>query len=148
MMTSNHALSTESEIVNRLKAFFGAMGRWEAECKASYRRVKRGEAEHETVKSDLIAALRQLFQEFCTTWEQPARARYGLQFSMIPTYGAELEDVLSVAVSGPRAKVVTQQQVGAKDRLVYRLTYDGRQWRIDDSRKRISKDGTEVDWDL
>lgn len=147
-MMANNTQSSEIEIVNRLKAFFEAMGRWESECKASYRKVKKGEAEYERAKSEWIESLKKLFQVYCTTWEKPARARYGIQFSMIPTYGVDLEGILSVEINGGRAKVVTQQQVGPKDRLVYRLTYDGRQWRIDDSRKRIEKDDTEVDWDL
>lgn len=146
MMASTQ--SAETEIVNRLKQFFEAMGRWESECKSSYRKVKKGETDYEMAKSEWIESLKSLFREFCTTWEKPARTRYGVQFSMIPTYGVELEEVLSVEVNGRRAKVTTQQRVGPKDRLVYRLTHDGRQWRIDDSRKRIEKDGAEVDWDL
>jgi hypothetical protein len=147
-MIANEIQSAENEVVNRLRAFFEAMGRWESECKASYRKVKKDEAEYERAKFEWIESLKKLFQAYCTSWEKPRRTRYGIQFSMIPTYGLDLEEILSVEINEDQAKVVTQQNVGPKDQFVYRLTYDGSQWRIDDSRKRIENDETEVDWDL
>ena len=138
----------ESEVVERLQAFFAAMGQWEANCKKVFRSVRLGELEHEAGKSQCVNSLKDLFRAFCTTWESPARARYGIKFSTIPTYGVDLETVLSVEIAGSNATVITQQSVGPKDRLVYRLSRDGNQWRIVDNRKRIESDNKQVDWDL
>ena len=146
-MGTKDAQSTEKEIADRLKMFFEAMGQWEANCKASYRKVRKGEMDHEKMKSDSLESLKEIFREHCTTWDKPVRAQYSIHFSLIPTYGSDLEDILSIEVVGQRAKVMTQQLVATKNKLVYRLSHDGRQWRIEDSRKRLEGD-QEFDWDL
>lgn len=147
IMSFNEQRFSEQQVAEHLKRFFEVMGQWEANCKASYRKVKQGESDYETVKSEWIDSLKGVFREYCVSWDRPARTRHGIQVSMIPTYGPELEDILSIEVMGEQAKVVTQQRSGAKDKLVYRLCQDGHQWRIYDDRKRIVGDA-EVDWDL
>jgi len=141
----------EADVIDALKSFFAAMGKWEADCKALYRAAKTTStaAAHEELKKYSLSELRKIFREFCTTWETPARARFGWpHFSTIPTYGEELETVLTVEVHGDEATVLTQQTTGPKDKLVYRLKYCEGKWRIEDNRKRVDLDGDEVDWDL
>lgn len=148
MPLSGSMPSDEDAIRQRLAQFFDAMGAWEAHCQASHRSVKTGAVDYEAAKADWIARLLAIFRDHCTTWEAPARTRQGIHFSTIRVYGSDLEAVESVEIAGDRARVVTQQAKGPRDRLVYRLRKCGGDWRIEDNRQRIGPNGKETDWDL
>jgi hypothetical protein len=105
-MNDHHA---EHEVVKRLKQFFDAMGGWEANCKASYRKVKSGQMDWEDAERKWIASLKTIFREFCTTWEEPARTRDGFRVDLTPTYGSERIEIMSVTIDEDRATVITQQ---------------------------------------
>lgn len=139
----------ESKIVVRLHDFFCEMGTWESECNTKYRKARRQEMSFDQATSESLDALKALFQRFCTTWNTPARSSKGsLQFSTIQTYGVECETVSSIEVNDDIARVVTSQQIGPKDKLVYYLKRIDGEWRLEDRRKRIDSSGNEVDWDL
>ena len=139
----------ESEVRATLGEFFVAMATWEEASKARYRLAKKEALPHENAKELSMNELREVFREYCTTWERPSRARFGAPYvSMKPTYGTELETIRTVHVENDNATVVTQQSTGARNSLVYRLVRVDGKWRIHDNRKRVDSSGQEVDWDL
>lgn len=138
----------EHDILSVLRSFFIAMGKWERECKALFRRAET-EADYEEAKQRSLLELKRIFETHCRSSESPARARYGApHFSHIPTYGVDLEEVLNVEVYGDKARVLTRQTVGPKFQLIYSLTKTEHGWRIEDNRKILKADGREDDWDL
>ena len=145
-------MSDEETITRTLKVFFDEMGAWESWCaKRSRERQpsdKTPEA-HEESKALSIAALRRIFEKYCTTWDEPQRAEGGgIHYSMIPLYGADLEEILEVVVSEDTARVVTKQKAGIKHTCIYYLNRTDSGWRIEDNRKRLNNKGVEVDYDL
>ncbi len=130
-------------IVARLKRFFDDMAEWEAECDRQFRRVRKGELKHDEVHEQRLAALKELFREHCTAWTDAVRARKGVSYNAIPVYGSHLEDILSVEVTGKKAKVLTRQKAGFQLRLVYRLKKVEGQWKIEDNRKSVDRNGKE-----
>ena len=139
----------ENDVLRVLMAFFDAMAKWESESKALYRRARMQEIDYDDARTQALAALKRVFGLYCTRSDCPARARYGApHVSMIPTYGASLEDVLSIEIRGNRAVVMTRQNSGAMFQLRYNLARTEKGWRIEDNRKIVQPDGQEDDWDL
>lgn len=139
----------ENEVLSVLMAFFEAMGKWESDSKALYQRAKKQELDYEDARRQSLSGLRQVFEKYCAGADPPARARYGApHVSMIPTYGAQLEDVLFVEINGNRAEVLTKHNTGPSMLLRYNMVKMADGWRIEDNRRLVQPDGREEDWDL
>jgi len=142
----------EKGITGILTRFFDAMGAWEASC--TEREKAGGPADntpeaHEQAKAESIAALKEIFELYCTTWDDPKRAVGGtIHYSTPPVYGADLEDIQEITVSDDTARVVTKQKKPMGNTFVYSLKRTGRRWRIEDNRKRLIRKGVEEDYDL
>jgi hypothetical protein len=132
-----------------LKRFFAAMRQWEKDCAAHDRRADRGAISYDQARAECVAALKAVFAQFCTTWEDPRRVRGGFHYATPPSYNPDGEQILSVERRGGRVVIHTQETTtGYNNHCVYTLveTEDG--WRIVDNRKSINPAGKKVAWDL
>lgn len=105
-------------------AFCTAMNAWERECWK-----RRNEPDIQAEQARGLAAMNQIFAEFCT----PKERKYGRlgSYSNPPEYDPNSEAILAVDVKGKKAFIETQQSTGFSHRCKYTLMLlDGR-WLVD-----------------
>lgn len=145
-------MTDEKRITQLLQAFFDEMGAWEAWCTERDDAIEHTDdmhEAHENFKAESIAALKKIFNKYCSTWDEPKRAVGGtIHFDSLPIYGADLIEIIEIDVSGNTARVVAKEKAGFKHTCIYRLKRTDSGWRIEDNRKRMNLKGVEVNYSL
>lgn len=131
-MENENGYDSSEELVRRLTDFFKAMHDWEESCEQAFLRVLRGEITASDSTAIGLAALSDIFREFCT-----GKPKRGVTYGKPRQYDPSDEYVIEIRRQSPTVCIlVTERKHGFRDGYAYKFVRQNGRWLIE---RRLAK---------